>query len=401
MRTLWDVLACPACRGDLVRAGEDLLCSGCTVRYPVIDGVPVLLPGAPREDLVPRFESDLPPRPGYSAWKERLLITSAAPAHAVLDFGCGYQALDDPRIIRMDACLHPYADVVGDVHALPFKDGALQVAFGGAVFEHLRDPGQAVKELARVLSPGGFVYADWNFVFAYHGYPAHYFNASIDGVREVFSHALDVVEIGVAPFQGPGAALRQVIGTYLAHSTRMDDDIRTLRGILDGLLLLPLEELDRAIAPEDRHRIAAGVYVLAHKPGRGPRAVIPDHVWEAWESTAQLRERFPDPRRIAEPPNILRLGPSLVPLSGKEDEFSKDGSGRPRDPMVEAWPDAILTAPEPHPDADLHRVMLARRRPFVRKLVDATTRPGDLRRLPGRLLRWVRWRVQYARGKTP
>jgi uncharacterized protein YbaR (Trm112 family) len=400
MRTLWDLLACPTCRGDLARVHDDLVCQPCALRYPVIDGVPVLLPGAPRQDLVPRFQSVLPPRPGYSAWKERLLITSAGPSHAVLDFGCGYQALDDPRIVRMDACLHPYADVVGDVHALPFKDGSLQVAFGGAVFEHLRDPGQAAQELARVISPGGFVYADWNFVFAYHGYPAHYFNASVDGVREVFSRHLDIVEMGVAPFQGPGAALRQVIGTYLDYARSVDDDARTLRDVLEGLLLLPLEPLDRAIAPEDRHRIAAGVYVLAHKPGRGPLAVIPDQVWHAWESDVQLRARFPDPRRIAEPANILRASPAPVePMQAEV--FSKDGSGRPRDPMVATWPDALLTEPEPHADADLQRIMLARRRPWLRKLTDATARPGDLLRLPWRAVRWVVWRVQYARGRTP
>jgi SAM-dependent methyltransferase len=268
------------------------------------------------------------------------------------------------------------------------------------VFEHLRDPWQAVSELARVLSPGGFVYADWNFVFAYHGYPAHYFNASADGVREAFARHLDVVDVDVAPFQGPGAALRQVIGTYLRHAQATDADTRALRHALEGILLRPLETLDRAIPPEDRHRIAAGVHVLAHKPGRGPLALIPDAIWEAWANDAALRARYPDPRRLAEPSNIIRVcGPPAA--ASASTRFSKDGSGRARDAEVDAWPDQLLTEPESPADADLRRVLLARRRPWLIKLADATARPADLLRLPSRALRWVRWRVQYARGRTP
>jgi uncharacterized protein YbaR (Trm112 family) len=400
MRTLWDLLACPTCKGELSRVANDLRCEACALSYPVIDGVPVLLPGAPRQDLVPRFEAALVPRRGYAAWKERLLIKSTGPTHAVLDFGCGSQALDDPNIVRMDVGLHPYVDVVGDVHALPFRDEALQLALGGAVFEHLRDPWQAASELARVLSPGGFVYADWNFVFAYHGYPSHYFNASVDGVREVFSRHLEVVEIDVAPFQGPGAALRQVIGTYLQHAHAADEEARALRHALEGILLQPLEPLDRAIPPEDRHRIAAGVHVLAHKPGRGPLAIIPDAVWDVWQRDEVLRARYPDPRRLAAPANILRA--CERPDAGQTvDLFSKDGSGRTRDAEVDAWPDQLLTEPESPADADLRRVLLARRRPWLTKLADATTRPADLLQLPWRVVRWMRWRVQYARGRTP
>jgi uncharacterized protein YbaR (Trm112 family) len=40
---LLELLACPACRGVL-RPGEDcLVCASCGLRYPVRDGIPVLL----------------------------------------------------------------------------------------------------------------------------------------------------------------------------------------------------------------------------------------------------------------------------------------------------------------------------------------------------------------------
>jgi uncharacterized protein YbaR (Trm112 family) len=40
------ILVCPQCRGDLRydRAAEKLSCEACRLRYPVVDGVPVMLP---------------------------------------------------------------------------------------------------------------------------------------------------------------------------------------------------------------------------------------------------------------------------------------------------------------------------------------------------------------------
>lgn len=46
---LADLLACPACHKNLHLDGERLVCGGCGRRFPVIDGIPVLI--AERADL--------------------------------------------------------------------------------------------------------------------------------------------------------------------------------------------------------------------------------------------------------------------------------------------------------------------------------------------------------------
>ena len=45
---LVELLACPRCRGPLapVDHGTRLICAACAVAFPVVDGVPILVPGA-------------------------------------------------------------------------------------------------------------------------------------------------------------------------------------------------------------------------------------------------------------------------------------------------------------------------------------------------------------------
>lgn len=37
------IIVCPECRSDLTEQGEELVCSGCGLAYPVRDDIPVLL----------------------------------------------------------------------------------------------------------------------------------------------------------------------------------------------------------------------------------------------------------------------------------------------------------------------------------------------------------------------
>jgi uncharacterized protein YbaR (Trm112 family) len=37
------ILVCPVCRHGLRPEGEELVCTGCGLRYPVRDGIPVML----------------------------------------------------------------------------------------------------------------------------------------------------------------------------------------------------------------------------------------------------------------------------------------------------------------------------------------------------------------------
>jgi len=47
--------------------------------------------------------------------------------------------------------------VLGDLYRLPFPDGCFDAVIACEILEHLDSPGNAVREIARALSPGGII----------------------------------------------------------------------------------------------------------------------------------------------------------------------------------------------------------------------------------------------------
>ncbi len=50
-KELLEILACPVCKGDVKLKGKELVCVKCKRSYPIIDGVPHMLPDELRGKL--------------------------------------------------------------------------------------------------------------------------------------------------------------------------------------------------------------------------------------------------------------------------------------------------------------------------------------------------------------
>ena len=50
-KDLFDILACPLCKADLeyTKDKKGLVCSNCGAKYPIDDGIPVMLPQSERK----------------------------------------------------------------------------------------------------------------------------------------------------------------------------------------------------------------------------------------------------------------------------------------------------------------------------------------------------------------
>lgn len=61
---------------------------------------------------------------------------------------------------RKSQARHAKTFLRADAFALPIADSSVDVVVSGGVIEHFRDPISAIREMARVLRPGGLFYAD-------------------------------------------------------------------------------------------------------------------------------------------------------------------------------------------------------------------------------------------------
>jgi SAM-dependent methyltransferase len=91
----------------------------------------------------------------------------------VLDLYCGTRPYDDllpsrARITGLDIPGNPYgvADVVTD-EFLPFSDESFDLVLCMEAFHYVRDPADAIPEIARVLRPGGHVIVAVPFAWEY------------------------------------------------------------------------------------------------------------------------------------------------------------------------------------------------------------------------------------------
>jgi len=88
-------------------------------------------------------------RGGFSRW-----LVTRRPARLVA-FDLSEVAIAKARTAARDAGLPAIAWGVGDIQTLPFGDAMFGTVISCETIEHVPDPAGAVRELARVLAPGG------------------------------------------------------------------------------------------------------------------------------------------------------------------------------------------------------------------------------------------------------
>ena len=336
-RDLYDVLACPNCKVAVVRADTELRCTQCDTTFPIIDGVPIMTPDGSVPDI--EHDTELATNDFYFPWYYRLVMQSLLDDQVVVEMGSGDRSNSDPAVIRMDIRLTPYVDLVADAHALPFLPGSIDFIFSLAMLEHLRQPFLAAEEMNRALRDGGYIYGDCAWVFAYHGYPHHYFNASVQGLQQIFG-AFRELRTGVAPYQMPSYALVMVLATYI-RNFKPDGIYRgaEVAAMLAAPLYEELADLDKGFSEETAAMVAACTYYFGVKQTTETSSCFPPPVMQAWESNVALQQRFPDPLDLGVVDNLLvwarEEGAALYPAIREHlasiVPFAKHGDTEPYD----------------------------------------------------------------------
>jgi SAM-dependent methyltransferase len=280
------VAACPVCHTRLAWESEGVRCQRCSRTYARAEtGAPILLVGdalaleevwypgalpllpASLRRLAERHRRMVCPTLTYRSPNRRGLVakfvTTFPPTAAVANVGGGTRRYG-PNVVNIDVEPLPGVDVVGVAEQLPFADGSCDGAVLQAVLEHVRSADLTLRELHRVLKPGGPLFIEVPFMQGYHPSPGDYRRYTEQGLRaELTDHGFDVEESGVAV--GPASAMAWVTAEFLAFvvSGRSERIYRLARPVFRWLTQ-PIKYADQWLDTHPMaHTIPSGVWARA------------------------------------------------------------------------------------------------------------------------------------------
>jgi SAM-dependent methyltransferase len=165
--------------------------------------------------------------------------------------------------VNLDLIAMPGVDVAADAAQLPFPPAIFQRIECDAVLEHVRDPVQVMREMRRVLAPGGYLHLVVPFCHPFHAYPNDFRRFTIEGLKEL-GGGMEVVAEGWRT--GPTATLLVIAIEYVKQLFPYRG-WRAIAHVGCGWLLFPLRYLDLMLFPScGVQRIGNHCYLWLRKP---------------------------------------------------------------------------------------------------------------------------------------
>ena len=180
-------------------------------------------------------------------------LRSQPVAGRVLDVGCGdrpYEPLFEnaAEVVGFDRPGNPRADLHGSIEAIPVEDASFDIALCLQVLEHVPDPDAAVRELRRVVRPGGLVLTTTHGVYPFHPNPEDLWRWTQTGLERLFAENGAWTSVDVTP--GAGTAL--TVAMLVAHLVDLlfkRAHVRALGAPIVLALNAAGEGLDRGVPP--------------------------------------------------------------------------------------------------------------------------------------------------------
>ena len=220
-------IACPKCRSYLEISSEFYYCDNCTITYHKENSKINFLinPIAHDNNTLNQIKNIIKKFPIVY----KILSEVVAPVHISkktlkkiiqeindksllgLNIGSGITNYST-QIINFDSQQFANVQVVGDLFSLPFRDNTFDYVFSIYVLEHVPNPELAIKEMHRVLKPGGICYSFIPFIQGFHAAPNDYVRFTSSGVVNYF-YEFDIIKNKAV---GPTSAALWIVQEWLA-----------------------------------------------------------------------------------------------------------------------------------------------------------------------------------------
>jgi SAM-dependent methyltransferase len=138
----------------------------------------------------------------------------------LLDIGCGIKpyapffATAVSEYVGVDIA-NPAAELEGTVEDIPVPDASFDLVLCTQTLEHVADPARAVRELRRVVAPGGRVLASTHGVQVYHPDPDDYWRWTHAGLERLFRENGSWSAVTVKPGAGTAATVGMLVATLI------------------------------------------------------------------------------------------------------------------------------------------------------------------------------------------
>lgn len=153
-------------------------------------------------------------------------------------------------------------DVIADLTALPFQTGAFDAAVHIVTIEHLREPGCALREMARTLAPGGMLLLAAPHEWEVHQAPHDYFRFTRYGLQ----HLLEKAGLEIRELRPAGGYFRLLARRLLNGLQFFSGGARWLLFLPAALILVPPALILPLLDGLDRDRnFTLGYICLAQK----------------------------------------------------------------------------------------------------------------------------------------
>jgi len=193
----------------------------------------------------------------------------------LLDVGCGrmpYRSLltsPPSRVERyvgldIEGSRHGQNDIEFDGKTIPLEKDSIDTAMATEVLEHCPEPALLLREIRRVLKPGGLFFFTVPFFWPLHEAPHDFFRYTPYAMRHLLEQA-GFYEIDLRAHAGWDASLAQMLGLWLQYRGMRPWKRRALSGLCKPLVIL-LNRLDDRPAGPGESVMLTGLSGTARKP---------------------------------------------------------------------------------------------------------------------------------------